>query len=72
MIIYINDLIIYSHSTDDALNHYELVPKQASECGIHMKTATCLFFSKSLDIVAHQITPKGIVHRKKLLKQFQN
>ena len=59
MIIYIDDLIIYSNSTEDALNHYELVLKRASEHGIHLKPSKCLFFSKSLDILGHQITPEG-------------
>ena len=38
MIIYIDGLIIYSNSAEDALNHYELVLKRANERGIHLKT----------------------------------
>ena len=53
MIIYIDDLIIYSNSAEDALNHYELVLKRASERGIHLKPSKCLFFSKSLHILGH-------------------
>ena len=59
MIIYIDDLVIYSNSTEDTLNHYELVLKLASKRGIHLKTSKCLFFSKSLDILGHQITSEG-------------
>ena len=59
MIIYIDDLIIYSNSAEDALNHDELALKRASERGIHLRTSKCLFFSKSLDILGHQITPEG-------------
>ena len=59
MIIYIDGLIIYSNSAEDALNHYELVLKRANERGIHLKTSKCLFFSKSLDILGHQITLEG-------------
>ena len=59
MIIYIDDLIIYSNSAEDALNHYELVLNRANERGIHLKPSKCLFFSKSLDILDHQITLEG-------------
>ena len=59
MIIYIDDLIIYSNSAEDTLNHYKLVLKRASKHGIHLKTSKCLFFLNPWIFWGHQITLEG-------------
>ena len=59
LVIYVNDVISWSNSQDEPLQHYELIFKQAVDHGVQFKPAKCSFFSQSLEILGHHVTDKG-------------
>ena len=59
LIIYVDDVISWVSTQEEALKNYELIFKRAVDCGVQFKATKCLFFSQSLDILGHHITDKG-------------
>ena len=59
LIVYMDDVISWASTQEEALNNYELILKRAVDCGVQFKATKCLFFSQSLDILGHHITDKG-------------
>ena len=59
LIIYVDDVILYSNSQQEALAHCELLFQRASTYGIQFKPSKCILLSTSLDILGHHISSEG-------------
>ena len=59
LIIYIDDLIVWSDNETEALQHYDQVFQCAIDFGIQFKPTKCEFFSQDLQVLGHHITPTG-------------
>ena len=59
LVIYVDDVISWSNSQDEALKHHELIFKRAVDHGVQFKPGKCSFFSQSLEILGHHVTDKG-------------
>ena len=59
LIIYIDDLIVWSDNEMAALQHYDKVLQRATQFGIQFKPTKCVFFSQDLQVLEHRITPTG-------------
>ena len=59
VVIYVDDVISWSNSQDEALKHYELIFKRAVDHDVQFKPGKCSFFSQSLEILGHHVTDKG-------------
>ena len=59
VIIYVDDIICWSDSQEQALKHYEKILRCASDYGVQLKPTKCKFFATTIDILGHQITPDG-------------
>ena len=59
LIIYIDDIVIWSTEPTEALQEYEKVFQRAQKFGLQFKPQKCYFFSDNLEILGHRITPAG-------------
>ena len=59
LIIYIDDLIVWSDNEMAALQHYDKVLQRATQFGIQFKPTKCVFFSQESQVLGHRITPIG-------------
>ena len=59
LVIYVDDVISWSNSQDEAVKHYELIFKRAVDQGMQVKPGKFSFFSQSLEILVHYVTDKG-------------
>ena len=59
LIIYVDDVILYSNSQQEALAHCKLLFQRASTYGIQFKPTKCTLLSTSLDILGHHISSEG-------------
>ena len=59
VIIYVDDIICWSDSQEQALKHCEKILSRASDYGVQLKLTKCKFFATTVDILGHQITPDG-------------
>ena len=59
LIIYIDDIVIWSNEPTEALQQYEKVFQRAQKFGLQFKPQKCYFFSGNLEILGHRITPTG-------------
>ena len=59
LIIYIDDIVIWSSEPAEALQQYEKVFQRAQKFGLRFKAQKCYLFSDNLEILGHRITPAG-------------
>ena len=59
LIIYIDDIVIWSSEPTEALQQYEKVFQRAQKFGLQFKLQKCYFFSDNLEILGHRIIPAG-------------
>ena len=59
VIIYVDDIICWSDSQEQALKHYEKILRRASDYDVQLKPTKCKPFATTVDILGHQITPDG-------------
>ena len=57
LIIYIDDIVIWSSEPTEALQQYEKVFQRAQKFGLQFKPQNCYYFSDNLETLGHRITP---------------
>ena len=57
LIIYIDDVIVWANTDNQALSHYELLFECAAKSRIQFKPSKRVFFSQDLEILGHCVTP---------------
>ena len=60
VIIYNDDLIVWSDNETKALQHYDQVFQHAIDFGIQFKPTKCASFSQDLQVLGHRITPQQV------------
>src|SRR6266498_408525 len=60
ILVYLDDIIIYSKIWKEHLNHLQLVFKALKEVGLIVKVKKCDFAKKELKFLRHIISRKGI------------
>ena len=65
LIIYSDDLILWSDNEIAALQHYDKALECATQFGIQFKPTKCVLFSQDLQVLEHHITPTGRVPNNK-------
>jgi hypothetical protein len=56
-LIYLDDVIIYSRSTEDHIQHVEEILSLLKQAGVSLKLKKCHFFQSSVDYLGHIIYP---------------
>jgi hypothetical protein len=66
VIVYLDDVIIFSRSFEEHVRHLTLVLQKLSEAGATLKFSKCQFFRRSVDYLGHRILP----HKLQVLAKY--
>ena len=70
---YMDDVIVFSKSSDDHLRHLKIVLSALLQAGLKIFLAKCKFFRTSLEFLGHLITTEGYTLIKEFVgSQFEN
>ena len=59
-LIYLNDVIVLSRSTDEHLRHVDEILTLLRRAGITLRITKCSFFQPKVDYLGHVITPGNL------------
>ena len=57
---YLDDIIIYSSTIEEHLEHLQIVFKRLEEAGLKLKPTKCSYLCKQLDFLGHVISANGV------------
>lgn len=60
IIVYLDDILIYSKNMDDHERHLELVLRKLREHKLYAKESKCDFGKTSIEFLGHIVSDKGI------------
>ena len=64
---YIDDILVFSATIEEHLEHLRRVLKRLKEVGLKLKPVKCRFASKEVEYLGHVITPDGLQPNPKLV-----
>ena len=59
-LIYLDDVLVYSRTFDEHLQHLRLVFDRFREAGLKLKPKKCSFGQKNVKFLGHVISPEGV------------
>ena len=59
-IAYLDDIVIFSHSELEHLQHFEIVFKRLQDVGLNLKESKCDFFRSQKHYLGHMLSAEGI------------
>ena len=65
--VYIDDVLVFSRTLTEHLQHLKLVIEHLQEAGLKLKPAKCHFVRKEVEYLGHLITPEGLKPNPKLV-----
>ena len=69
---YIDDLLVFSSSLQEHLEHLYQIIRRLKEVGLKINPAKCQFIRKEVQYLGHVITPEGLCPNKRLVEAVQN
>ena len=60
MVVYLDDILVYSANEWEHQKHLSLIFAALENAGLHVKKSKCLFFQTSVDFLGHVIDANGI------------
>ena len=60
-VIYLDDIIVFSHMEEEHLEHLRVVFKRFQEFNLKIKPSKCLFFQSEIVYLAHHVSWRGIL-----------
>lgn len=70
--VFIDDIIVYSRTLNEHVQHLEQVFKICKEANLRIKLAKCTFASDSVEYLGHQITREGLKPTDRNVKKVQD
>ena len=70
-LVYIDDLIIFSRTFDDHLQHLELVFKRLRKAGVRLKPSKCHFVQSKVEYLGHVVSAEGLSPNPNKIKAVQ-
>ena len=58
--VYIDDVLIFSETLEEHLEHIRLVLERLKKAGLKLKPSKCHFLRESVEYLGHLITPQGL------------
>ena len=58
--VYIDDVLVFSRTSEDYLRHLAAVMKWLQEVGLKLKPKKCCFIRQSVEYLGHLITTSGL------------
>ncbi len=59
-LVYLDDIIIFGHSFEEALDNMKLVLSRLKQAGLKLKPKKCQLFQKQVQFLGHLVTPEGV------------
>ena len=69
--VYIDDVLVFSHTLKEHLEHIRSVITRLQEVGLKLKPAKCHFAREEVEYLGHLITPNGLRPNPKLVAAVQ-
>ena len=69
--VYIDDIVIFSRTLEDHIDHLRLVFERLVETGLKLKPTKCQFVRKEVGYLGHVITPQGFKTNPRLVAEVQ-
>ena len=70
--VYIDDLLVYSKTLEEHLNHLSKVMNRLREVNLKLQTAKCYFCKQTVEFLGHVLTPRGLLPNPKRVTAVQN
>ena len=70
--MYLDDILVYSETHDDHLQHLNTVFERFQKAGLKIKLSKCQFFKTHLHYLGHRISAKGLEPLAEKLKAIRN
>ena len=70
--VYIDDVLVFSQSLDEHLEHLRLVIQKIQDAGLKLKPAKCQFVREEVEYLGHVLTPSGLKTNSKLVESVVN
>jgi len=72
LLIYLDDLIIFSKTLEEHIAHLEEVFDILHKAGLRLNLRKCHFFKKRIEYLGHVVTGKGVWPNKKNIESIEN
>ena len=69
--VYIDDVLIFSHTIEEHIDHLHQVLERLRNANLKLKPVKCHFLCQSLEYLGHIITPSGLKPNPKQLEAVQ-
>ena len=69
--VYIGNILLFSRTLEDHIDHLCLVFERLVETGLKLKPAKCRFVRKEVEHLGHIITPQGLKTNPRLVAAVQ-
>ena len=66
--VYIDDMLIFSHTVTEHLEHLRAVIQRIEEAGLKLKPTKCHFARSEVEYLGHLVTPKGLKTNQRLVE----
>ena len=72
VIVYIDDILVFSRTLEEHLEHLRLVIERLEEVQLKLKPVKCQFIRKEVDYLRHVLTPEGLKVNTRLVEAVAN
>ena len=69
--VYIDDILIFSPTLEQHLNHLQQVISRISKAGLKLKPSKCLFVRSEVEYLGHLITPDSLKTKSRLVEALR-
>jgi hypothetical protein len=66
--VYIDDVLIFSHTVTEHLEHLRAVIQRIEEAGLKLKPTKCHFARREVEYLGHLVTPEGLKTNQRLVE----
>lgn len=70
--VYIDDILVASHDSDEHRDHLDRVFRRLSDYGLTINPTKCVFGSNTLDFLSHKISSEGIAPSQERVEAIAN
>ena len=72
VVVYIDDILVFSQTLEDHLEHLERVMERLEAASLKLKPAKCRFARHEVEYLGHQVTPEGLKTNDRLVAAVQD